>query len=243
MDNNKITANLFELYKAIAKISATHEGTIGEFEYVHNFNSAWPNMIFNSSLDYTITNTTVKKFKDEIKKNDLPKTLVVDESIVTNDVLHLLRQIGFMPVTQWTNMTAPIFVNPDKKISKELDIKVIGSNDSTRLSEWVSIVKQVLFPKENLDADIFKFGIDNNIFKLFIGYYDKIPAVTSLLYLSTLQEFRKKGLAKTMLNEVHSFASTVGYKNTILHSTNYGLKLYQSLGYEERGKMILFYSL
>lgn len=252
MDNNKISENLYALYRATSGIANINICKIGSHEYVRNLNSAWPNMIFNTNLEKSITNDELQALAEEIKKNDLPKTLLLDERIITNDNLICLKQIGFMPVTQWINMTLPIFVNPDKGLAKEFEIKVIDSENSFRLSEWVAIVKQVLFPKEKLDADIFKFGIDNNIFKLFIGYYNEIPVATTLLYLgenagiymvATLQEFRKKGLAKAILNEVHSFASNLGYKNTILHSTNMGVKLYQSLGYEQKGKMILFYSL
>jgi ribosomal protein S18 acetylase RimI-like enzyme len=249
---DNICENLFELYRDCAQINDVQVQMIGEYEFVSNVKSAWPNMIFNPNVENDLAIETLKKIATGINECVLPKTLLLDEKIVTNENLIHLKKFGFMPIAQWTNM---ILEFPSTYIAEKIagcEIKIIDSNDAFKLAEWLTIVNEVLFPKEKLDVTFFKNGIERNLFKLFIGFYEGLPAVTTLVYLgksagiymvATSPKYRKKGLAKAVLHHVHTVVANLGYNNIVLHSTTQGLPLYQSLGYQQKGKMILFYSL
>jgi ribosomal protein S18 acetylase RimI-like enzyme len=84
-----------------------------------------------------------------------------------------------------------------------------------------------------------------------IGYYQQLPAATVLVFhgkeagiymVAVLPVFRKKGLGKILMQKVHAMLTAKGYRRALLHSTKQGLSLYQSLGYQPTGKMILFSS-
>ncbi|GEM_PF-1919579 len=82
----------------------------------------------------------------------------------------------------------------------------------------------------------------NNIF-LFLYYWENKPVGTIELYasdkdtigiygLTTLEQFRGKGIGTSLLRYALDFAKQKGFKNIILQATEDGFRLYKKIGFE-----------
>jgi ribosomal protein S18 acetylase RimI-like enzyme len=251
MENNSIKQNLFELYRSISNRKNGQLCSIGPFEYVSQLNSAWPKMVYLKNQEYKPVDEELKELGESVKKGECTPTLLLDSLSVTDEMQNSLREAGFLPVAQWVNMQFELRNNLQTIHNEDFKVNVLDAGDNRSMTEWLQIVNEVLFPGQKLDIELFADGVKQGLFTVLTGYYQLLPAATLLVFhgkeagiymVAVLPAFRKKGLGKLLMQEVHAMLSVKGYKRAVLHSTKQGLPLYQSLGYQPTGKIILFTS-
>jgi ribosomal protein S18 acetylase RimI-like enzyme len=116
--------------------------------------------------------------------------------------------------------------------------------------DWSNVAEEVLFKKEKLAADLFRYGCEKGLFKLLAGYSGGQPVSTTLLYtgrlagvymVATRPSFQGNGFASELMRFTGSVAAAAGYTDLVLHSTKPGVRLYEGLGYRPNGKLLLYY--
>lgn len=250
MNNELIKNNLVELYRQIANSGNAILDSIDPFQYAFNNNSAWPNNIFLPEHHLALEENQINNLKEKIGRNDGLGVLIIDEHLVTDKSFTFLKDGGFMPVGQWTNMA---IANDNRIIQiniNHFDIKEVDTNNDDEFKNWLLIVETTLFNNKLLSPEIFKTEVNKNLFKLLIGFYKGNPVSSLLLYLgtnagiymvATISGFRKKGFGKAMMSYAHSKAFSLGHQYVVLQTTKEGMPLYESLGYKSFNKLILFF--
>lgn len=253
MKTESIENNLIELYETIARMGDYPVNHTSLFRSVYQDRLIWPDMTYMCNGAGEMKDRDVAGLVNGIKDDTLSKTLILSERVLAGDTLSRLKNAGFMPVAQWTNMALEI--NNDRKIlinaapvPDEVDIVEVKS--SQQLIDWVSIVGMVLFNNKPLAPDVFSTCIGKGVIKLYTAYYKEKPVSTVLLFpgvvagvymVATMPEYRKLGFGRALMNHVQKAASALGYHEIYLHATKDGLPFYHSLGYASHGRMILFY--
>ena len=242
---NDYNENLIELFNCIYKSGNSKLITSLPFETSFSSYSSWPDLIY------------LKENAKEIKSLDLAsiinkspsKTLLIDENILNEKNLSSLEVVGFKPSTMWINMKLSLNVK-NSTINSNFNIKILEINQHKDIESWVKIVEKVLFNRKTLNSSIFATEIKNGRLKLILAYKNDIPVGTTMLFcgkhagiymVATDIDYRKMGVAQSLMNFTHNLAYKNGYESVLLHSTKKGKNLYKKMGYIAEDKNYLFY--
>ena len=127
------------------------------------------------------------------------------------------------------------------------DFSIVQAIDQKTLDDWrdvftVSFETPVSAGQAWVDAT-FQAGGANAPWQMYVGYLDKKPVATSLLFkgagvagiygVGTLPEMRRKGLGAAITSKPLQDARQQGYHYAVLFATNLGYPVYQRLGFHE----------
>jgi GNAT superfamily N-acetyltransferase len=255
-----IQDNLYNLYGDLAKSGLVDAGTAGGCRYIRHVGSAWPNMAYPGE---SIGGVDLAALVEAVKAKSCPRLILFEEAAVTTEGMAEMSRFRFVPAAHWINMTVTLggmtvtlegmtvaLGAQDKQRNGKLECRIVDARNAAEWNDWSIVAEEVLFKKEKLAADLFRYGCERGFFNLMIGYYDGRPVSTSLLYkgklagvymVATLPSFQGKGLGKELMGFTGSVALAEGYSDLVLHSTKAGLPLYERLGYQQKGKLLLFY--
>lgn len=259
MKIDPIEHNLYELYGRVAEMGGYPMKGAGPLKEAGPFRSfsqpgvTWPDMTFIAEGTGAVGvgtsafgGGTIGELARLIREEGWSRTLILGQRWLDGLTQGELRANGFLPVTQWTNMVFP----PDKMNSPGGTMAVAEVRDEAALSDWMGVVEKVLFNSRALPEDIFFKGVKSNIFRLLTVYYEGKAAATALIFLgevpgvymvATAPAYRRKGLARALMDRARAVVLAAGYKELVLHSTKEGLEFYLSLGLEAKEKMTLYY--
>jgi GNAT superfamily N-acetyltransferase len=253
ISSQEIEDNLYSLYEDLAKSGLVDTGTAGGCRYVRHVGSAWPNMAYPGE---SIGGVDLAALVEAVKAKSCPRLILFEEAAVTTEGLAEMSRFRFVPAAHWINMTVTLegmtvaLGAQDTQRNGKLECRIADTRNAAEWDDWSIVAEEVLFKKEKLAADLFRYGCERGFFKLMIGYYDGQPVSTTLLYkgklagvymVATLPSFQGKGLGKELMGFTGSVASAEGYSDLVLHSTKAGLPLYERLGFQKKGKLLLFY--
>jgi len=140
-----------------------------------------------------------------------------------------------------------VLVRVDKFVNDSLKIRVVslvlGVEDNI-------FIRFRDFPKE-LNEECFILPVLDKTVSAFLAYYDDNPVATSLIYyagntsgiysVTTLPEYRGKGIGSYMTYLPMIEAKTKGYLISTLHASDMGYNMYKKMGYKKYSE-IEFYS-
>lgn len=146
-----------------------------------------------------------------------------------------------------------------EKISKISDCEILNIAqvmDLISLRDFVAVYKKLLpadakaIEKFYLSASPFIFEKQSSL-KLFVGYVNHQPVSTGALFLhadvagvwdvTTLPNFRNKGIATNMVRHVLFYARDVcGYRTGVLTATESGEKVYRKIGFQKIKEFFVF---
>ncbi len=257
ISSQEIQDNLYSLYGDLAASGLLASGTVGGCRFVRHVTSAWPNMAYPGGP------VNIPALVEAVKARSCPRLILFEEAAVTSELMAEMNRFRIVPAAHWINMTvvlggAAVAVEgvtmvpgaQDKQRNGILECRIADTRNPADWSDWSSIAEEVLFKKEKLAADLFRFGCERGLFNLVTGYYGGRPVSTSLLYkgklagvymVATLPSFQGKGFGKELMGFTGSVAAAEGYSDLVLHSTKPGVRLYEGLGFQPKGKLLLFY--
>jgi|GEM_PF-2733733 GNAT superfamily N-acetyltransferase len=258
-----IQDNLYSLYGDLAVSGLVDSGTAGGCRYIRHVASAWPNMVYpggtgsgegsaggtGSGKGLVGGPVDIAALVEAVKAGNCPRLVLLEGRMVTEDVVKEMNTFRFLPAAQWINMMTALD-GEERHGSGKLECRTVDARNPEEWKNWSNVAENVLFKKEKLAADLFRYGCEKGLFTLLTGYSGGQPVSTALLYtgrlagvymVATLPSFQGKGLASELMRFTGSVAAAAGYSDLVLHSTKPGVRLYEGLGYQPKGELLLYY--
>lgn len=244
VNNIQIESNLYELLDYLHEIGVAENvsNTKNSFTGFRTNTSAWPYLTVNKKSD--ISKEEIAALPGLVSNEDYPSLLIFGNDCSGFD--DELAKAGFRKISFWSNMYLDI--------SRAIDVQ--GQNVEVRdvlpveIDAWVNVVTHVLFPNKALDKSIFVSAYGNGRVKMFGAFIEGKLVGTLMVFLGTLpglymvavdKEYRKRGIATMLVTYTTDFLRSKGYDTLVLHSTVDGYSFYKSMGFNETGKMNLYY--
>lgn len=246
IDASQIQGNLYELYADLGTSGLVDTDHAAGFDYIMHSAYAWPNMCYRPAG--TAERPDFVRLLELMKAGRCPRLVLFEESGLTPEIAEQIKAFRFVPAAQWTNLFLPVRDAAYQR--KQLEVKIVDVDVPHELSDWTGVASEVLFKNAVLDEKLFAYGGRNGVFRLITGYFEERPACTTLLYLgnlagiymvATLPAFQGRGFGNEIMQYAASVAALADYSTVVLHSTRSGIALYDRLGFQERGKLLLYY--
>jgi GNAT superfamily N-acetyltransferase len=210
--------------------------------------------LFNSGLQFVFTNfilniriiqesdTKIQKLCSYFKKQNLPFHILVSPNSKPDNIEELLKAQNLILRFQEPGMACDLRTSIDKPVKpKGIDVALV--TDSKGKNDWNKTRKIVYkFPKE-LDEDAFIFHVDDFDGRAYVAYSNNIPIATALSYyeagvaglysITTLPEFRRRGIGKFLTLLLLEDAKKEGYEIVVLQSSTMGKGIYERIGFKE----------
>lgn len=252
ISNEGIAANLYDLYDCLAKRGLVSSGSVGGFEFVRRDGFEWPNMAFRSGpFAGAPGREDFRLLQESMASHHCPRLVILDMEGLTAEAQELLAAERFIAAAEWVNMALPL--GRSNPMSQGLlPCREIDADDPDDWSGWAFVVSNVLFKGGPIDAAMFRDPEMKKRFVLMAAFADGVPVAACLLNLgehagiymvATLSSFQGKGFGKALMEYAQARAAARGYAFVVLHSTKAGLNLYNNLGYQTFGKLILYFAM
>lgn len=184
-----------------------------------------------------------------IKNNKAPSGILVTPSSKPDNIAEILSSKGFN-VDYDTGSGMAMDLSPSiSEIIYAKNIQIIPVEDTDTLETWGSIVSTALFECELFSKKQFHdlLMLDNTYF--YLGLLDNQPAATCMAIadgdiatiemVSTLKEYRKKGLGTAVVTTTLKKLYETGIKTATLRSEKEAIDVYKCIGFTEYYKRIV----
>ncbi len=243
IDNSKIELNLIELLRYLCDIGVA-DSVQTQNEKITAFtsaSSAWPHLAISQN---DVTANDIAELPELVKGQLFPPLLLIGDAVVGMD--DFLADAGFRKISFWKNM----YLNLDNFKYTSTQTVSVREISTEEIDEWLIVAATVLFTGKLLDKNIFTIGREKGLLKMF-GAYSGLQLVgTLMVFLGDMpgvymvavnKEYRKRGIASELMAYTANHLQQRGYEAVVLHSTIEGYRFYQNLGFEETGKIDLYY--
>ncbi|MFT5261746.1 MAG: D-alanine--poly(phosphoribitol) ligase subunit 1 [Polaribacter sp.] len=228
----RIRDNVFSVYQSIAKIIGTEVWENGNLKAVDLSPSSWPKTAFG--------NPEVKEFEllaEAMLNKSIPSRVILQRPIPPEVHYHQLGILGFKHLASWPGMA----VNLHAQAFANTKYNSILIKTESHLQQWVDILNDVFFSKEQLTSQYIKQLWASDDF-LFYGLLENEVIVATALgfkkdkglgiYMVAVKEtHRRKGYAGTLMRAVLAEAKASGCHAAYLQSTKMGKGMYGQLGF------------
>jgi GNAT superfamily N-acetyltransferase len=236
-----IEENLYDLYRFAAIQGGLKTGDFNNFSWVNAYPACWPNYIFNTNFKSNTSNEIITDANDLITQKIVPPFWITLSDINSQSFQKQLTVFNFRQVMQWPGMAIGLDNLQDVPLIQGLDIRVI--DDAESLKEWIKITEICLFNGKHQNQDMFANMMRNKKTRFVLGYCKGIPVATLLSYInngiagyfmvSTMPEFRNKGISKSIVHKGLSIAREEGCRLGTLQANEMSKNLYLSFGFKE----------
>ena len=246
-DNNQIIeaieSNTYEYRKWFSK--SIKGGEIIQNEEFYLFCSGLKYGFTNFVIDIKIRENAKSKIEDIVsffKKRNLPFLCLIGPNTKPNHIRELLIENNLRLVIKEPAMA--FFLDNLEVINKPfIKLEIVKPGDYEELIIWNNIRKEVYeFPEETLTKSYLIPVLDSKV-TAYMAYFEKKPIATSLAFynsgvagiysVTTLPEYRGKGIGTYMTYLLMQDAKKKGYELITLHSSEKGLNVYRKLGFRE----------
>ena len=156
------------------------------------------------------------------------------------DLTARLVSAGFILHGRRAVMAMDLMKLTENKIPDGVKIQVV--ENKKMLGEWLKSVSAGLFKRE-MDINPFSGILNDKRVKFYAAIFEKKIVSTSMVFMSsgvagiycvsTLPEFRNKGIGKATTTAALLDAKKSGYKYGILQASEMGEIIYKKIGFEE----------
>ena len=235
-----IEYNLFGLYRLMQGLDSFVFSQTDWYSCVMSEKLEWPNFIFDIKSDKEIATDKIEQLVKEILNQTKPPFIIIRDD--ASDFIEAIKQAGYLHVMRWPGMFLDIqenYINP--VINEIFEIKQV--NQLSGLEKWIETANRSLFPTKGLDAGIFSKLLESESVYFLLAYVKDKPAGTILAHVdghgcmgiyvvSTLEEYRGRGLMKAMVNHTVNLANFEGVKYLVLEANLMSYNSYSKLGFE-----------
>lgn len=241
--------NLFDFYRLIgsgkhAKWN-THEG----YEVVSGRGGSWPQIIFNVEPGGTSGIAIADIFSDVVLSGDVRHALCNRILFIHNDQ-ELLRSRKIFPVTYWKLMEIIRTSNCDTASEGIRQLTTLTHCEA--IDDFVTLLNKDMMKDQKAKQELFYELSEKSNVELF-GLYQEDKLVSGLLaftdnnnvsglyFIVTGSEYRGKGLAAGVVQEVLDILFQRGIKKVVLQSMPKAVTLYSRLGFESKGELVILW--
>ncbi len=216
---------------------------------VHHFTNACQAFNSKSTLQFfnRVFHTSIPSSKEIALVKDYfgitPFTWVASSNDAASQ--KVLESQGFINRGSFSAMSLDVDTISSETYNADIELKKIELK-GPEIEAWTTIVSQsfTMQKKELLKVmQSFEHDLKPGTLTLYLGYYQEKPAATgtllrhndmvSLHWITTAEEFRKKGLGFALSHTLLLDAQRMGCKQAILLSSTSGKPLYERLGFKE----------
>ena len=245
-----VEANLFAFFRHLASWPSV--------ELHDDHDCCWtlsnlPFPLFNSVMRARLPGDRIDALIDarlaDCEARNVPMLWWTGPSTMPADLGGRLDRCGFV-LEAARGMAADLDRNsgPDDLREPESPVSVEAVEDSQALAQWSRVLCDSFGAPRPFGESFAEFAVTIGLgpfspFRHFLGRVGDEPAATCSLFLgagvagiydvSTLPEFRKRGLGRLITRAAMHEARARGYRMAILHSSALGAGIYRALGFQD----------
>lgn len=218
-----------------------------DFKYVISDSRKGPERIFNIHIGSNITERLYEILPYK-KAGKIPDGFLITNLTEPQNLPEILNGMGFNIDTSGLCMVMDL---ASKDFCQDIpdNFKLIKVADRKKLEQWIVIVNTALFGCELMSIDQFNdiYNLDNTSF--YIAFYNNVPVSTcmtiyendlaTLEMVSTLPEYRKKGLATAIIKTALVDLQKARIKTVSLRAEPDGINVYKNIGFVEYCKRVV----
>ncbi|MBN2276067.1 MAG: GNAT family N-acetyltransferase [Bacteroidales bacterium] len=246
-----IESNLFSLYKAFADAGDYNVIKHASYTRIETGKSAFPRNIFQ--IDTGMDDDALSELTRLIKDGEASPFLIFRDDNAPVVFAERLKENNFRQVMKWPGMAIPLYDDLKIMAVDDKNIAIRKIEDKREIDTWTGMVEKVLFNGKRLDRQALQTLAYSQGGALYTGFLNGMAAgtllswsagqVTGFYMITTLPEFRKKGIARQMMQTALRDASSAGCRYAVLESTQMGLSLYQRAGFKEYCSFSIYWML
>jgi GNAT superfamily N-acetyltransferase len=243
-----IEENLFEQIRYYGRSEGS---SLTDNDNIIKFTTDIPLPFFNCVLYYNLDNDSLvsqlRSFKEFGKSRKTSLLWLKGPSSIPRDIEPVLLSEGFKYDDHMTGMAVDIDnISSVHKNTPGFRIEIV--ENSQQLNRWVFACLKGFNENGKNFQNIYDFeeslGLGKSLpWVRFTGIADEEPVATSAVFMgskaagldnvTTIPEWRKKGLGTLMVKQALRFSRDWGYKIGVLQASDMGLSLYRQLGFRE----------
>ncbi len=235
-----IDQNINQYYYYLAKKNCLNLYKGSELSWISNSSLNFLNTIF--ALPSKASTQIIENIFINILEKKYPAYLLFNDKEVSEDFEKALLLHNFEIASKWSGMTLEIKQLYAATPLPDFEIRLAHSYKE--LKDWLSIIETGLFRNmEKLEFSFFKNLLNDPKINFYLAYYQKQPAtaimsfnsddVCGLYLLATLPQYRRMGMADTLMKEAINHGYRQGMKYSTLQATEAGYKIYERMGFKE----------
>jgi predicted GNAT family acetyltransferase len=247
--SNAITENMTATFSEFLSAEPSTTFVVDDVRYAMSpFESAYFNQLLDARFEHSSMADRVSQLVSMFNEHAKPWVWMIFPEHHESGLTSYLSEHGLRKVDTAHGMAMDLsHLSPDFTIPEFLTITRVKSKDELKL--WCDVCK-LGYPVTDADAEAFLssfgcVGFDPNApFQSYVGWVDGKPVATSTGYfakdgivgiycVSTLEEYRGRGIARAMTAFPMLEAKKRGYSGAVLHSTNIGHGVYQNIGFQD----------
>jgi ribosomal protein S18 acetylase RimI-like enzyme len=185
----------------------------------------------------------------EMKLHRVPPFLVVGNSVNANMVHDFLTKENMKLIMQWSAMACSI--NDHYESPEISDFHIEQVKDFEKLDIYLHLLSTQLMRSRVPEKKVFEKFVSDPSVTLYLAYLNGEPVGTALLFVnndvagiymvSVHESVRSKGIGKALTAHMMNDASQKACKLAILHATKDGERVYRKFGFEEYGKINIYW--
>jgi len=224
-----------------------HNLILGDISYVKAEKSGFER-IFSVNIDEANQDSRISEMVDLMKSGVMPESMLIMPSTKPSNLAEVLKGKGYH-----INDNDPcmlMYLDGYKNIPYTPDnFEMCIVTDKKQLVQWLDIVNKGFFEGEIVTTEQLGdlLGLDSTAF--YLGLVDGKPVVSCIIIddgetsclemVVTLNEYRKKGYATTLINKALMDLKGKGVKSISLRAEADGVGIYTKLGFKEVCKRIV----
>lgn len=242
----KIASNYYRYYKSFADsgIIDCYEGDVSWI--IPKEGEKGPSLGFGIHLDGNNAEIEIKKLIEEIRAQKAPQNWVITPDVTPSNIIEIMEENGFQNMATEDSEPEPAMLLNRKEfqpcsLSKDSIVcRKVQTKEDFRL--WIEIVNTALHGWEMIDADNYYVWVENENFEIYLGEIDGIPVSTaatirsgdtaSLEFISTLEEYRRKGVATVVSSKALTELFANGVEDVTLSACGDSVHLYEKFGFK-----------
>jgi len=207
--------------------------------------SAWPNSAFRPRLTEDNAGHVIDFWRTQAAAGLAPRRIVFAGS---EPLERLLARCGLKRTASNAAMYADLSRIADP-LGDSRSFRIVRVRDGAAFAEWVSVLGPAMFGRP-VSRDAFAKIVSADDLRLFLGYAEGAPAATSLLFcsdgvasihlVSTLEQFRGRGLGTMLTHAAAMAARDLGFEDVTLFASAMGESIYRRMGFVECGRIAIY---
>lgn len=244
--------NLYSFYESMLGAESITLKCGDEYSYIYSDVYNWPRYVFGLTHSGQDLNPLINQVATSIRNKKIPPFVIVNQNYYGATIEPVFEQNGMRKIDYWPVMS--LNTDQDKpeaaSVSKLSISPVVNSAD---LTEWFSIVKEVLFPHKKIPFDFFNSRLRDKKYIFLLGRKNGIPIATSMLFISegiaglymvaTREEFRKQGFGQLITHESLEEARSQGIQYVTLQSSKAAYNMYIKIGFKHLYNLDIYWML
>ncbi len=182
-----------------------------------------------------------------IRAGTMPDALLLGPNTTPADLAARLARHGFAIDTSTPCMALDLSNLPTAARGGPIETAAVA--DARAFAQWASIVNRALFGQERFSLERYHEPWSPGHTRLYLAHYEGVPAVTAMTiaegalitleFVSTLAEYRQRGLGTAVTLHALARARAEGLRTATLRADAPAVNMYGRLGFVEYCRRVL----